>query len=56
MRSLRGVTLSPELTSAFLAAVMDQLASAASQQPVIDRWQQFDPQLLLIWIDLSMGG
>ncbi|MFM2005948.1 MAG: hypothetical protein RLZZ09_1603 [Pseudomonadota bacterium] len=47
LRSLRGVTLSPDLTCAFLAAVMDQLASAASSQPVIDRGQQLDPQLLL---------
>ena len=48
LRSLRGVTLSPELTSALLAAVMDQLASATSAQPFIARWQQFDPQLLLL--------
>ena len=47
LRSLRGVTLSPELTSALLAAVMDQLPSATSPQPAIDRWQQLDPQLLL---------
>jgi hypothetical protein len=56
LRSLRGVTLSPELTSAFLAAVMDQLASAASPQTAIDRWQQLDPQLLLNMTRMSECG
>jgi hypothetical protein len=26
---------------------MDQLVSATSPQPALDRWQQLDPQLLL---------
>jgi predicted anti-sigma-YlaC factor YlaD len=56
LRSLRGVTLSPELTSALLAAVMDQLASASSPQPIIDRWQQLDPQLLLRMTRMTKCG
>lgn len=56
LRSLRGVTFSPELTSAFLAAVMHQLVSASSPQPVIDRWQQLDPQFLLRMTRMSKCG
>jgi hypothetical protein len=56
LRSLRGVTLSPELTAAFLAAVMDQVASAASPQATLDRWQQIDPQLLLRMTRMSECG
>ena len=56
LRSLRGITLSAELTAAMLAAVMDQVASVASPQATLDRWQQIDPQLLLRMTHMSECG
>ena len=56
LRSLRGMTLSPELTGNFLAAVMDHVASITSSEPAIERWQQLDPHLLPRMTHMSECG
>jgi hypothetical protein len=56
LRSLRGMTLSPELTEDLLAAVIDQVASITPSRPAIERWQQLDPHLLLKMTRMSECG
>jgi hypothetical protein len=56
LRGIRGLTLPPELTRKFLAAVMDQLVSVDSGQAAHQRWQRLEPVALVGMTTMTVCG